>query len=102
MSSDATFLSIRELAGQLYDSGVTPDWQMLKIMEEVGEVASAWFGCHGMNKRKGVTHEIGDVLKELADVAITALIAIELLGHASDDILKEKLAGVRENYKDVK
>jgi len=54
--------------------------RMLKVTEEAGEVASAWIGMRGQNPRKGVTHTKEDVAAELADVVITALVAIESLG----------------------
>jgi NTP pyrophosphatase (non-canonical NTP hydrolase) len=54
--------------------------RMLKVTEEAGEAASAWIGMRGQNPRKGVTHTREDVAAELADVVITALVAIESLG----------------------
>jgi NTP pyrophosphatase (non-canonical NTP hydrolase) len=54
--------------------------RLLKVTEEAGEVASAWIGMRGQNPRKGVTHTRDDVAAELADVVITALVAIESLG----------------------
>ena len=53
---------------------------MLKVTEEAGEVARAWIGTRGQNPRKGVTHTRDDVAAELADVVVTALVAIESLG----------------------
>jgi ADP-ribose pyrophosphatase YjhB (NUDIX family)/NTP pyrophosphatase (non-canonical NTP hydrolase) len=50
--------------------------RILKLSEEVGEVAAALIGATGANPRKGRTHEMGDVADELADVAITALVAL--------------------------
>jgi NTP pyrophosphatase (non-canonical NTP hydrolase) len=61
--------------------------RMLKVTEEAGEVASAWIGAMGQNPRKGVTHTRTDVAAELADVVITALVAIESLGLDSRDVL---------------
>lgn len=61
-----------------------------KITEEAGEVIAAFIGATGQNPRKGVTHTPSDVRKELLDVAITALGALEHLdghgGHALDDL----------------
>ncbi|MFB9233944.1 hypothetical protein ACFFWC_00085 [Plantactinospora siamensis] len=54
--------------------------RILKVTEEAGEAAAAWIGVLGQNPRKGVTHGPADVAAELADVAITALVAIESLG----------------------
>lgn len=44
-----------------------------KITEENGEVSEALSGYLGENPRKGRTHELKDVQKELLDVAVTAL-----------------------------
>ncbi len=55
-------------------------FRILKIIEEAGEAATAWIGFVGNNPRKGVTHTVADVAAELADVALTALVAIESLG----------------------
>jgi NTP pyrophosphatase (non-canonical NTP hydrolase) len=54
--------------------------RILKVTEEAGEAAGAWIGVLGQNPRKGVTHSREDVAAELADVAMTALVAIESLG----------------------
>ena len=54
--------------------------RILKVTEEAGEAAGAWIGVLGQNPRKGVTHSRDDVAAELADVALTALVAIESLG----------------------
>lgn len=51
--------------------------RVMKLMEEAGEAAAAYVGLTGQNPRKGVTHTQDDLLKELADVAITALCAMQ-------------------------
>lgn len=50
--------------------------KMLKVAEEAGEAAEAYIGLYGLNPRKGFTHSRDDVADELADVAITALVAM--------------------------
>jgi NTP pyrophosphatase (non-canonical NTP hydrolase) len=50
--------------------------RILKVMEEAGEAAEAWIGVQGTNPRKGITHDRTEVAIELADVVITALVAI--------------------------
>ncbi|MEH0983024.1 MazG-like family protein [Micromonospora sp. CPCC 205556] len=55
--------------------------RILKLTEEAGEVAGAWIGLLGQNPRKGVTHTRDEVAAELADVVLTALVAIESLGY---------------------
>lgn len=54
--------------------------RIMKINEEAGEAVQAWIGVLGQNPRKGVTHTTDDVVKELADVAFAALVAIASLG----------------------
>lgn len=51
--------------------------RVLKVTEEAGEVAAAYIGWTGQNPRKGVTHDLSDVISELCDVALTALAAVE-------------------------
>lgn len=50
--------------------------RLLKLSEEVGEVAQAWIGATGQNPRKGVTHTTSDVADELTDVIVTAMVAM--------------------------
>jgi NTP pyrophosphatase (non-canonical NTP hydrolase) len=51
--------------------------RVLKLLEEAGEAAAAYIGMVGQNPRKGVTHTKEQLLDELADVAVTALCAIQ-------------------------
>jgi NTP pyrophosphatase (non-canonical NTP hydrolase) len=51
--------------------------RVLKLVEESGEAAAAYIGMVGQNPRKGVTHSLDDLLSELADVALTALCAMQ-------------------------
>jgi NTP pyrophosphatase (non-canonical NTP hydrolase) len=53
--------------------------RLLKLQEEVGEVAAAVIGATGQNPRKGTTHTWDDVQAELCDVTITALVALRSL-----------------------
>ncbi|KOX08269.1 hypothetical protein ADK66_16345 [Micromonospora sp. NRRL B-16802] len=61
--------------------------RILKLTEEAGEASAAWIGLLGQNPRKGVTHTREDVAAELADVAFTALVAIESLGLDAQTVL---------------
>lgn len=76
----------------------TQAWgRVSKIGEEFGEVIQAMIGWTDQNPRKGQTHTIEHVIDELADVAITALGAIE---HLTDNqgrarsIVDEKIKAV--------
>lgn len=75
--------------------------RLLKVMEEAGEAASAYIGITGQNPRKGVTHSVADVQKELRDVAVTALVALASLTepgqeHTVEQLLMDHLAYLRE------
>lgn len=73
--------------------------RLAKVAEESGEVIEAFIGATGQNPRKGFTHGVGDVGKELLDVAVTALAAYEhLTGNhgASVEALERHLEGLLE------
>src|SRR5260370_25690844 len=54
------------------------DWARIsKLSEELGDAVNAFVGTTGQNPRKGLTHDMDDVLEELADTAMTATYAIE-------------------------
>jgi len=67
--------------------GVDLSTQLIKLQEETGEAAASYIGLLGANPRKGVTHTARDVADELADVAITALIAIKFAGFDPDSVM---------------
>ncbi|MFI6355564.1 MazG-like family protein [Streptomyces sp. NPDC050743] len=79
----------REHAGQ---EGVL--LRVLKLSEEVGEVAEAIIGTTGQNPRKGVTHTWEDVQAELCDVVITALVALRTLTPQAREVFEGHLARV--------
>ncbi|MEV5544948.1 MazG-like family protein [Streptomyces sp. NPDC052309] len=70
--------------------------RMLKLSEEVGEVAEAVIGATGQNPRKGVTHTWDDVQAELCDVALTALVALRTLTPEPGEVFGRHLARVRQ------
>jgi NTP pyrophosphatase (non-canonical NTP hydrolase) len=70
--------------------------RMLKLSEEVGEVAQAVIGATGQNPRKGVTHTWDDVESELCDVVITALVALRTLTPDTREVFTRHLARVTE------
>ena len=70
-----------------------------KIAEELGETVQAFIGATGQNPRKGITHDIDDVLEELADVVFSALCAMQHLTKDADQvdqILTDKLTRLLE------
>ncbi|GAB2750212.1 MazG-like family protein [Streptomyces bullii] len=70
--------------------------RILKLSEEVGEVAEAVIGATGQNPRKGVTHSWDDVQAELCDVVITALVALRTLTPEARAVFGHHLERVRE------
>lgn len=70
--------------------------RLLKLSEEVGEVAQAAIGATGHNPRKGTSHTWDDVRAELCDVAITALVALRSLTPDARAVFTDHLAGVLE------
>ncbi|MFI7020489.1 MazG-like family protein [Streptomyces sp. NPDC050164] len=68
--------------------------RILKLSEEVGEVAEAVIGATGQNPRKGVTHTWDDVQSELCDVVITALVALRSLTPDSREVFAQHLERV--------
>ncbi|MBO2464928.1 MazG-like family protein [Actinomadura violacea] len=58
---------------------------VLKIAEEVGEVAEAYIGMTGGNPRKGIHKTRVDVLDELADVMLTVAVAMADLAGGVDE-----------------
>ncbi|MEU9475235.1 MazG-like family protein [Streptomyces sp. NPDC048191] len=70
--------------------------RILKLSEEVGEVAEAVIGATGQNPRKGTTHSWEDVQAELCDVAITALVALRTLTPDAEAVFGRHLKKVSE------
>ncbi|MEV5976003.1 MazG-like family protein [Streptomyces sp. NPDC052114] len=68
--------------------------RMLKLSEEVGEVAQAVIGATGQNPRKGTTHTWDDVRAELCDVIVTAMVALRTLTPEARDVFAEHLRRV--------
>lgn len=53
-----------------------PAMGLVKISEELGEVAQAYSGSLGRNPRKGITHSREDVADELCDVILAAMVSL--------------------------
>ncbi len=67
--------------------------RVLKISEELGEVAEALHGALGANPRKGASHDWGDVAKELADVIVTAMVALDSVSGDGATVVEQQLQG---------
>ncbi|WP_341719823.1 MazG-like family protein [Micromonospora sp. FIMYZ51] len=98
MTTSDPFVLARRVAGWLaHTNGTSREQQtlqILKVTEEAGEVAAAWIGTVGQNPRKGVTHTTSDVAGELADVVLTALVAIAGLGLDPERVVGECVAKI--------
>ncbi|MFD9463142.1 MazG-like family protein [Streptomyces sp. NPDC060027] len=70
--------------------------RVLKLSEEVGEVAQAVIGATGQNPRKGVSHTWDDVRAELCDVVITAMVALRTLAPDAREAFTAHLASVAD------
>jgi NTP pyrophosphatase (non-canonical NTP hydrolase) len=78
-----------------YHGDVPAEVRLLKLTEEVGEVADAFIGMHGLNARKGVCRTRDDLL----DVIITAAVAMNGVTGDADEArghLERRLAAVTE------
>jgi NTP pyrophosphatase (non-canonical NTP hydrolase) len=76
-------------------STLTPETEkllrLMKLSEEVGEVAQAVIGVTGQNPRKGVTHTWQDVQSELCDVILTAMVALTTIAPDARKVFAERL-----------
>jgi NTP pyrophosphatase (non-canonical NTP hydrolase) len=72
--------------GQLHahHGDVPVEIRLLKLTEEVGEAAEALIGMQGLNSRKGTCRSRDDLLDELADVIITAAVAMSGIAGDAD------------------
>jgi NTP pyrophosphatase (non-canonical NTP hydrolase) len=72
---------------------ITEAYEMLAAIAAAnGRAAAAFIGMTGQNPRKGVTHSLGDLNMELADVAITALCAISHFTGNNPEVVRGYLA----------
>ncbi|WP_405452617.1 MazG-like family protein [Streptomyces achromogenes] len=65
--------------------------RVLKISEEMGEVAEAVHGALGTNPRKGTSHTWEDVEKELIDVAVSTLVALRTITPDAEKLFTTRL-----------
>jgi NTP pyrophosphatase (non-canonical NTP hydrolase) len=91
--------TVDRLVGRFDEASALPRGEerllrILKLSEEVGEVAQAVIGATGQNPRKGVTHSWEDVRAELCDVMITAMVALRTLTPDAAAVFAERLGTV--------
>ncbi|MCA4727477.1 hypothetical protein [Mycolicibacterium fortuitum] len=89
--------NIEQLAQWTIDQGV-PEWaQILKVSEEAGESAQAYLR-HVKQAPSSDPWSGQDVVHELADTAIAALVAIQRLGWDSEHVLQTRLGAMRQRF----
>jgi hypothetical protein len=87
-----------DLGHRYHHNLLAQDWgRISKVAEELGEAIQAFIGYTGQNPRKGETHELADVLDELADTAATAIFAIQHFTKSSNEsrqIIRNKIGAI--------
>ncbi|MFJ6795658.1 MazG-like family protein [Streptomyces sp. NPDC091268] len=82
--------------GVAHEESVT--LQILKIGEEFGEAAQAVIGAKGTNPRKGNSHTWQDVEAEVADVIVTAMVALARMRPDAPAYFASHLARTSRNF----
>lgn len=77
-----------------------PLYRLIKLQEEAGEVAAAVIGFTGANARKGYSHNEEAVAKELADVVITAMVALHDWVPSPEQFMDLHLRGLLQRIKE--
>jgi hypothetical protein len=70
--------------------------RLLKLQEEVGEVAQAAMGASEANPRKGASHTWEDVQHEVCDVILSGMVALTTLTPDAQKVFQERLKLVAE------
>jgi phosphoribosyl-ATP pyrophosphohydrolase len=92
-----SYKALQDLGGSPTDQD-----QILKIMEEVGEVCAAYISYAGTNPRKGpATGHMVPVVQELADVAMTCFVAMIKFGFDPNDLLEQQMNKVKGRHPNV-
>jgi len=86
------------VADSYHGQPLAQDWaRVAKVTEEAGEAIDALIGCTGQNPRKGFYGSEDELLNELADVAWTAILAIQHFTKdtgVTDTVLADRLARI--------
>ncbi|HWC24323.1 MAG TPA: phosphoribosyl-ATP pyrophosphohydrolase [Flexivirga sp.] len=77
---------------EVYAVDRTPDWMLLKLMEELGELSQAWLVASGRGRDRNLTeqqqHEA--VAAECADVVAMALLVAHRMGVDVESAMRDK------------
>lgn len=93
------YIEFLRKAAETYKATTVPD-QIIKLVEEVGELAEAWVGVRGSNPRKGITHTFDDLGAEAADVVLSALVLMMKIG-GDPNVLLEAQQTKAEGYRNA-
>ncbi|BAU86943.1 hypothetical protein SLA_6074 [Streptomyces laurentii] len=98
---DTTWDGVTQLRKWLDDEGQAAAGdvrllRVLKIGEEFGEASEAITGALGANPRKGASHTWTDVEKELADVIVTAMVALSTITPDAEKVLEARTQALLE------
>jgi NTP pyrophosphatase (non-canonical NTP hydrolase) len=98
--NDFLFTSYKAL--QSLGGSPTDQDQILKLMEEVGEVCAAYISYSGTNPRKGpATGHMAPVVQELADVVMTCFVAMIKFGFDPSDLLEQQMSKVKGRHPNI-
>lgn len=77
---------------EVYAVDRTPEWMLLKLTEELGELSQAWLVASGQGRDRDRTPEQqqGAVAAECADVVAMALLAAHRMGVDVEAALRDK------------
>lgn len=88
--------------GDYLDQPLGQDWARIsKIAEELGEATAAFIGITGQNPRKGIHGSMDDLLDELADTALTAILAIQHFSKSSADTRQRLMSKQEKIYQRI-
>ncbi|SEG85726.1 hypothetical protein SAMN05216223_116126 [Actinacidiphila yanglinensis] len=99
--NDSTWTTVDQLKQWLDDKdGVAPEtarlMRILKLQEELGEVAEAVMGAMGTNPRKGASHTWDDVESEVCDVILSGMVLLATLTPDAGKKFDERLSIIAE------
>lgn len=77
---------------EVYAVDRTPDWLLLKLMEELGELSQAWLVADGRGRDRNLSAEEQQaaVAAECADVVAMALLVARRMGVDVEQALRDK------------
>ncbi|MFC6705101.1 phosphoribosyl-ATP pyrophosphohydrolase [Flexivirga alba] len=77
---------------EVYGVDRTPDWMLLKLMEELGELSQAWLVASGQGRDRNLTEQAQQdaVAAECADVVAMALLVAHRMGVDVETAMRDK------------